>query len=56
MTAERDFHSFQLPGAKEVGIEFNSLSKTYNLTGIRISFALGNKELIQKFKTCSFTV
>ena len=40
-----------MPGAKEVGIEFNSLSKTYNLTGIRISFALGNKELIQKFKT-----
>lgn len=40
-----------IPGAKEVGIEFNSLSKTYNLTGIRISFAVGNAEVIKKFKT-----
>lgn len=38
-----------VPGAKEVGIEFNSLSKTYNLTGMRVSFALGNQEVIQKF-------
>ena len=37
-------------GAKEVGIEFNSLSKSYNLTGCRISFAVGNKELITQFK------
>ncbi len=39
------------PGAKEVGVEFNSLSKTYNITGIRISFLLGNQEIIHKFKT-----
>lgn len=45
------FSFLSIPGAKEVGIEFNSLSKTYNLTGIRISFALGNKEVIKKFKT-----
>ena len=32
----------QLPGAKEVGIEFHSLSKTYNMTGWRIGFAVGN--------------
>ncbi|MGE4548952.1 MAG: aminotransferase class I/II-fold pyridoxal phosphate-dependent enzyme [Intestinibacillus sp.] len=38
-----------VPGAKEVGIEFNSLSKTYNLTGMRVSFALGNRDVIQKF-------
>jgi len=37
-------------GAREVGIEFNSLSKSYNLTGARISFALGNKEIINQFK------
>ncbi len=37
-------------GAKEVGIEFNSLSKSYNLTGCRISFAVGNKEIISQFK------
>jgi len=40
-----------IPGAKDVGIEFNSLSKSYNMTGLRISFALGNKEIISKFKT-----
>ncbi len=40
-----------IPGAKEVGVEYNSLSKTYNLTGARISFVLGNREVIQKFKT-----
>ena len=39
------------PGAKEVGVEFNSLSKTYNITGIRISFLLGNAAIIDKFKT-----
>lgn len=39
------------PNAKEVGVEFNSLSKTYNITGIRISFLLGNAEIIHKFKT-----
>ncbi len=39
------------PGAREVGVEFNSLSKTYNITGIRISFLMGNREIIHKFKT-----
>ncbi len=38
-----------VPGAKEVGVEFNSLSKTYNLTGARISFVVGNREIIQAF-------
>lgn len=37
-------------GAKEVGVEYNSLSKTYNLTGARISFVLGNRQLIQAFR------
>lgn len=40
----------ETPGATEVGIEFNSLSKSYNLTGMRISFALGNREIIEQFK------
>ena len=39
------------PGAREVGVEFNSLSKTYNLTGARISFVLGNREIISRFRT-----
>ncbi len=38
------------PGAKDVGIEFNSLSKSYNLTGARISFALGNRDIIDRFR------
>ena len=37
-------------GAKEVGVEFYSLSKTYNMTGMRISFTVGNAELIAQFK------
>lgn len=39
-----------VPGAMDVGIEFNSLSKSYNLTGLRLSFAIGNKEIIKRFK------
>lgn len=35
-----------LPGAKEVGIEFNSLSKTYNMTGWRVGWACGRRELV----------
>ena len=38
-------------GAMDVGIEFNSLSKTYNLTGLRLSFAIGNEEVIKRFKS-----
>ncbi len=33
-------------GAMDVGIEFNSLSKSHNMTGARISFALGNQKII----------
>lgn len=40
----------QYEGAKEVGVEFYSLSKTFNYTGARMSFAIGNAEIIQKFK------
>ena len=40
-----------VPGAMDVAIEFNSLSKTYNMTGSRISFAIGNREIISKFRT-----
>ena len=34
-------------GAKEVGIEFHSLSKTFNMTGWRIGFACGNAKIIE---------
>ncbi len=36
----------QAPGAKQVGIEFYSLSKTYNMAGWRVGFAVGNKNVI----------
>ncbi|MBI4698313.1 MAG: LL-diaminopimelate aminotransferase [Nitrospirae bacterium] len=36
----------QLPGARDVGIEFHSLSKTYNMTGWRIGFAVGNHAVL----------
>ena len=36
----------QAPGAIDVGIEFHSLSKTYNMTGWRIGMAVGNATLI----------
>jgi len=39
------------PGAAEVGIEFNSLSKTYGLAGARIGFCLGNPEVVAALKT-----
>jgi alanine-synthesizing transaminase len=36
----------QVPGAKDVAIEFTSMSKTYSMAGWRIGFAVGNKTLI----------
>ncbi len=37
----------QVEGAKEIAVEFGSLSKTYSMTGYRIGYAVGNKEVIQ---------
>ncbi len=44
----------QFPGAKDIAIEFNSLSKAFNMTGWRVGMAVGNAEAIQalgKIKT-----
>ena len=38
------------PGAREVGVEFFSLSKSFNVTGARISFLIGNPEIISALK------
>ena len=42
----RPLSFLEVPGAREVGIEFHSLSKTYNMTGWRIGFAIGNPGLV----------
>ena len=41
----------RFPGAREVGVEFNSLSKTYGLAGARVGFCVGNKEVVSHLKT-----
>jgi LL-diaminopimelate aminotransferase len=49
---------FELPGAREVAVEFHSLSKTYNMTGWRIGWAAGRHELVSaltKIKTFADT-
>lgn len=40
-----------IPGAMEVGVEFNSLSKTYGLAGARIGYCLGNAKVVGMLKT-----
>jgi LL-diaminopimelate aminotransferase len=44
----------EIPGAKEIGVEFHTLSKTYNMAGWRVGFVVGNSQIIQglrKLKT-----
>lgn len=43
---DRPASFLEVPGAKSVGIEFHSLSKTYNMTGWRIGFVVGNRDAI----------
>lgn len=50
MDGKKGISFLSVPGAMDVGIEFNSLSKTYNLTGMRVSFAVGNRDVIAKFR------
>ena len=37
---------FEIPGARDVAVEFHSLSKTYNMTGWRLGWAVGNPDLV----------
>ncbi len=41
----------QVPGAKEVAVEFNSLSKAYNMAGWRLGMAVGNAQVIGYLST-----
>lgn len=40
----------RIPRAKEIAVEFYSLSKSYNYTGARVSFLTGNKDIVANFK------
>jgi aminotransferase len=44
---KRPISFLKTPGAKEVGVEFYTLSKTYNMAGWRVGFALGNPQIIE---------
>jgi len=44
--ADRRQSLLQVPGGKDVAVEFNSLSKAYNMTGWRIGMAVGNDQII----------
>jgi alanine-synthesizing transaminase len=44
--AERAPSLLQVPGARAVGVEFFSMSKSYSMPGWRLAFALGNREMI----------
>ncbi|MGK7940925.1 MAG: aspartate aminotransferase [Crocosphaera sp.] len=41
----------EIPGGKEIGVEFHTLSKTYNMAGWRVGFVVGNAEIIQGLRT-----
>ena len=43
---ERPISFLEIPGAREVGVELHSLSKTFNMTGWRIGFAVGNPHIL----------
>lgn len=41
----------EIPGAKDIGVEFHTLSKTYNMAGWRVGFVVGNNQIIQGLRT-----
>jgi LL-diaminopimelate aminotransferase len=41
----------EIPGAKDIGVEFHTLSKTYNMAGWRVGFVVGNRNIIQGLRT-----
>jgi LL-diaminopimelate aminotransferase len=46
LTAIKPPSFLELPGAKDIAIEFHSLSKTYNMTGWRLGMVVGNREVL----------
>lgn len=44
----KSFLAFE--GAKDIGVEFYSLSKSFNYTGARVSFLVGNQDIVKNFR------
>lgn len=55
--AELSFDGFkptsllEIPGGSDIGVEFHTLSKTYNMAGWRVGFVVGNSDIIQGLRT-----
>src|SRR2546428_9825587 len=47
---------FEIPGAKEIGLEFHSLSKTFNMTGWRIGWGRGRADLANPIDALKTTI
>lgn len=47
----RPMSFLQTAGAKEIGVEFHSLSKTFNMAGVRLGFAVGNAKILKALET-----
>ncbi len=41
----------EIPGAREISVEFHTLSKTYNMAGWRVGFVVGNRQVVQGLRT-----
>ncbi len=41
----------EIPGGKDIGVEFHTMSKTYNMAGWRVGFVVGNSRVIQGLRT-----
>lgn len=41
----------EIPGAMEIGVEFHTMSKTYNMAGWRVGFVVGNRHVVQGLRT-----
>jgi LL-diaminopimelate aminotransferase len=41
----------EIPGAKDIGVEFHTMSKTYNMAGWRVGFVVGNRHVVQGLRT-----
>ena len=55
-SSDKKLSLMQAPGAKDICVEFNSLSKAYNMTGWRIGMAVGGEKIIRAMCRCKENV